>query len=97
MRLMIGLFCAGFGFDAGLYAVGRSADERVAKAVREARETRAVAAEAKVLHARAVQLQGEAAALLLEAKAIADAGRREEIVAPRLIPPQSLPTAPAKD
>ena len=69
----------------------------MAKAVREAREMRAVAAEARVLHARAVQLHGDAAALLLSAKAIADAGRREEIAPPRLIPPQSLPTAPAKD
>ena len=97
MRLMIGAFCLGAGFAAGLYVEGRSADERVAKAVREAREMRAVAAEARVLHARAVQLHGDAAALLLSAKAIADAGRREEVVAPRLIPQQSLPTAPAQD
>ena len=39
----------------------------------------------------------DAAALLLEAKAVADAGRREEVAPPRLIPPQSLPAAPAKD
>lgn len=97
MRLMIGLFCAGAGFTAGLYAEGRSADERVAKAVREARETRAVAAEARVLHSRAVQLHQEATALLLDAKAVADAGRREEVAPPRLIPPQSLPTSPTKD